>query len=97
MKRGQQRGQQMDPIARWVRSAGGEILLLCQNAAATHYRVSERTVRRRCEPIACDVETRTPLYDDTEAGPVLDGVRARPGATVAAQRTRGAMRFQMAS
>lgn len=28
-------------------------------------------VKRHCEPVACDVKTRTPLYDADEVGAIL--------------------------
>ena len=39
-------------------------------------------VRRHCEPIACDVKTRAPLYDADEAGGVLRRLK-RVGSRVA--------------
>jgi hypothetical protein len=64
-----------------------------QEALAVETGVSKRTVRRKCEPVACDVATRAPLYDADAAGEVLGRVRPRPARTAAQQRMR---RFAMA-
>lgn len=97
MRRGQSPGAPVEPIARWERDGDDEVLLLDRTAAQLHFRVSERTVRRRCEPIACDVATRTPLYDEQTASRQLADVRARPGATATARRTTAAAAYRMAS
>lgn len=59
-----------------------------QEALATENEVSVRTVRRRCDPVACDVATRAPLYDPDDAGVALGSVQPRIARTAAAQRIR---------
>lgn len=96
MRRGQSRGTQVEPVARWERAGDDDVLLMDPAAVQLHFGFSERTVRRRCDPVACDVATRAPLYDEETAGAQLANVRARPGATAAARRTSAATRLQMA-
>lgn len=76
MRRGQSRGQQLDPIARWEPSDDGEVLLMDTLAMTIHLGVGARTVRRY-EPVACDVETRAPLWDAAAVGAARQQVRAR--------------------
>ncbi|MER5608245.1 hypothetical protein AB0F93_00545 [Micromonospora tulbaghiae] len=97
MRRGQTKGAPTEPIARWVPDGDGEALLLDQVAVQIHFGVSERTVRRRCEPVACDIATGVQLYDQQDAAERLAGVRARPGATAAARRRNAATAYLMAS
>lgn len=95
MKRGQHRGEPADTIVRYEPGIDGETLLMDRASAALHLGVSERTVRRRCQPVACDVATRTPLYDEQDTAAACTNVRARPGGTIAARRARTAARFQL--
>lgn len=97
MRRGQARGQQVDPIARWEPGGDAEVLLMDPKAVQIHFGVSDRTVRRRCEPVACDVATRAPLYDQEDASTRLATVRARPGGTAAARRVNDGQRYRLAS
>lgn len=62
MRKGQAKGQPLDPIARWEPDNGSEVLLMDTFAMTIHLGVSGRTVRRY-EPVACDVATRAPLWD----------------------------------
>lgn len=64
-----------------------------QEAIAAETKVSKRTVRRKCEPVACDRASRAPLYDPDAAGRTLAPVRPRPARTALEQRLR---RVQMA-
>lgn len=59
-----------------------------QEALSVDLGLSVRTVRRRCEPVACDVASRAPLYDPDAAGEVLASVRARPARAVVSRRLR---------
>lgn len=76
MRRGQRRGQQLEPIARWAAGGDGERLLLDPTAMRLHFRIDDRTVRRY-EPVACDSDTRAPLYDEAEVATARAGVRRR--------------------
>ncbi len=76
MRRGQRRGDQPEPIARWEPDAGGEILLMDTLAMTIHLQVGARTVRRY-EPVACDVVTRAPLWDAYAVGDARQSVRRR--------------------
>lgn len=66
----------------------GDAYLYDQEALAVEHKVSERTVRRRCEQVACDAATRAPLYDPDAAQLVLAAVRPRPARTRHAQAVR---------
>lgn len=59
-----------------------------QEALAVENRVSVRTVRRKCEAVACDVASRAPLYDPDDAGRALGAVKPRPARTSTAQMMR---------
>lgn len=66
MRRGQRRGELVEPIARWAPGGDdGQRLLLDPTAMRIHFRIDERTVRRY-DPVACDTTTRAPLYDEGE-------------------------------
>lgn len=68
MRRGQAKGQQLQPIARWERTATGDELLLMDTLAMTlHLNIGARTVRRY-PAIACDLATRAPLWDAITVG-----------------------------
>jgi hypothetical protein len=62
--------------------------LFDQEAVATENGVSGRTVRRRCEAIACNLATRSLLYDADTAAAKLGTVKPRPARTTAAQMLR---------
>jgi hypothetical protein len=55
---------------------------------AAVYEVSQRTVRRYCQPCDYDPASRRALYDVLAAEDVLEGVIARPDATVEARAVR---------
>lgn len=76
MRRGQHRGETLDPIARWEPGGDGETLLMDTRAMTIHLGVGARTVRRY-EPVACDVATRAPLWDADAVGDDRAGVRTR--------------------
>jgi hypothetical protein len=59
-----------------------------QEALAVENGVSVRTVRRKCEAVACDVASRAPLYDPDAAGHTLGKVKPRPARTAAVQMMR---------
>ncbi len=68
MRRGQRKGEQLEPIARWEPCADGEELLLMDTLAMSiHLRIGPRTVRRY-PPVACDLRTRAPLWDAIAVG-----------------------------
>lgn len=69
----------------------GDGHLYDQEAVAVDNRVSARTVRRRCEQVACDVSSRAPLYDADTASAVLGAVRPRPARSAPAQRAKVAV------
>lgn len=71
-------------IARWV----GDRFLADRGAVAGLYGVSERTVRRRCQPVEYDEATGVALYDAFAAETTLAGVVGRPERTAAATRAR---------
>lgn len=76
MRKGQSKGQQVDPIARWAPDGDAELLLMDTRAMMIHLGIGDRTVRRY-EPVACDVATRAPLWDAIAAGTARAGVRTR--------------------
>lgn len=78
MRRGQQRGQPLQPIARWEPDGDQEVLLLDNLAMTLHLRIGARTVRRY-EPVACDIATRAPLWDALAVGAARRDVRCRRG------------------
>jgi hypothetical protein len=80
MRKGQFKGQQPDPIARWEPAAAGEILLMDTRAMMLHLAIGDRTVRRY-PPIVCDLATRAPLWDALAVGKAREQVRARQRAT----------------
>ena len=80
MRRGQHRGEHLDPIARWEPGVDGELLLMDTLAMTIHLGVGGRTVRRY-EPIACDVATRAPLWDADAVSAARADVRTRTGST----------------
>lgn len=68
MRRGQRKGELLEPIARWENTADGDQLLLMDTLAMTlHLGIGPRTVRRY-PPIACDQRTRAPLWDALAVG-----------------------------
>ena len=77
MRRGQGKGQEADPIARWEPAGDeGEVLLMDTKAMMIHLQVGDRTVRRY-EAVACDVATRAPLWDALAVGAERQRVRRR--------------------
>ncbi len=76
MRRGQRKGQRVDPIARWEPDGDGEVLLMDTTALVLHLSIGDRTVRRY-EPVACDVATRAPLWDALAVGFARDAVASR--------------------
>ena len=76
MRRGQRRGEQLQPIARWEPDGDNEVLLLDTRAMTVHLRIGDRTVRRY-EPVACDVATRAPLWDALAVGEARRKVKMR--------------------
>lgn len=85
MRKGQTKGQQPDPIARWEPDHDGEVLLMDTLAMTLHLSVGDRTVRRY-EPVACDVATRAPLWDAIAVGRHRQTVAARTPARVGGLR-----------
>lgn len=89
LRRGQRRGEQVQPIARWERNGDdGDLLLLDPTAMRLHFQIDARTVRTY-EPVACDVATRAPLYDEQAVAVARAGVRRR------APRSRPGMMLRM--
>lgn len=77
MRRGQRRGEQPEPIARWAAGGDdGDRLLLDPAAMRIHFQIDDRTVRRY-EPVACDKDTRAPLYDEEQVAQHRAGIRRR--------------------
>lgn len=76
MRRGQKRGQMVEPIARWEPGIDGDVLLLDPAAMRIHFQIDDRTVRRY-EPVACDRATRAPLYDERQVAAHRATVRRR--------------------
>jgi hypothetical protein len=76
VRRGQKRGELVEPIARWERGTDGEILLLDPTAMRIHFQIDDRTVRRY-EPVACDRATRAPLYHEQQVAELRATVRRR--------------------
>lgn len=61
-------------IVRWR----GDRALADREGVAALYEVSQRTVRRYCQPIDYDPETRRALYDVLACEELLAGVLPRP-------------------
>ncbi len=81
MRRGQRKGELLEPIARWEHDVDAEVLLMDTRAMTLHLGVGARTVRRY-EPVACDVATRSPLWDALAVGEqrqTIDGRRPTVG------------------
>lgn len=77
MRKGQRRGELLDPIARWEAGGqDGEVLLMDTYAMTLHLGIGDRTVRRY-EPVACDVATRSPLWDAFAVDAARKQVRPR--------------------
>lgn len=77
MRRGQRKGEQLDPIARWENTGDGDEILLMDTLALTiHLGIGPRTVRRY-PPVACDRVTRAPLWDAIAVGAHRQTVRPR--------------------
>lgn len=77
MRRGQSKGEQLDPIVRWEPGGDdGELLLMDTRAMTLHLHVGDRTVRRY-DPVACDVRTHAPLWDALDVGAARAQVRTR--------------------
>lgn len=55
----------------------GDLILATELAVAAVTNRHRRTVVRYCEPIACDVMSRLPLYDVDEAASTLKAVARR--------------------
>lgn len=86
MRRGQRKGEQLAPIARWEHTTDGDEMLLMDTLAMTlHLGIGPRTVRRY-EPVACDLATRAPLWNALDVGAARQNVRARPPSSVAGLR-----------
>ena len=69
MRRGQSRGQQLEPIARWEPTPDGDVLLMDTRALMIHLGIGDRTVRRYREyEVKRDAATGTPLYDALAIG-----------------------------
>lgn len=85
MRRGQRKGELLAPIARWERTADGEMLLMDTLAMTLHLHIGARTVRRY-PPIACDLATRAPLWDALAVGADRQTIRARPPTSAAGLR-----------
>ncbi len=73
-------------IVRWR----GDRALADRECVAALYEVSERSVRRYCEPVDYDGETRRALYDVLACEEPLAVVLPRPQATAIARATRAA-------
>lgn len=71
-------------IIRWR----GDRVLADREGVAAVYEVSERTVRRYCQPADFDPGTRRALYDVLDCEAPLAEVNARPAMTVQARQAR---------
>lgn len=71
-------------IVRWE----GHVIVADREALAGIYRVSERTVRRRCQPRGYDPQTRAALYDALGCADQLEVVSPRASRAAAALRAR---------
>lgn len=71
-------------IVRWR----GDRALGDREAVADVYQVSQRTVRRYCQPVDYDRETRRALYDVLACEETLAAVVGRPDTTVQARQLR---------
>ncbi len=77
MRRGQRKGEQLAPIARWEPAADGDDVLLTDTRATSMFLgIGARTVRRY-DPIACDLATRAPLWDLFAVGAAREQTKAR--------------------
>jgi hypothetical protein len=89
VRRGQRKGEQLDPIARWEPAGDdGQVLLMDTRAMTIHLTCDARTVRRY-EPVACDVDTRAPLWDAFAVGAARATIRTRAARSVRATRAAG--------
>lgn len=92
MRRGQRRGEQVEPIARWAPDGDdGPRLVLDPSAMRLHFRIDARTVRRY-DPVACDVQTRAPLYDEEAVAAARAAIRRRSSRSPAAADTESCSR-----
>jgi hypothetical protein len=71
-------------IVRWR----GDRALADREAVAAVYEVSERTVRRYCQPCDFDTRSRRALYDVLGCEETLQAVIPRPESTVQARQAR---------
>lgn len=71
-------------IVRWR----GDRALSDREGVAGIFRVSQRTVRRYCDPVDYDAETRRALYDVLDCESRLAEVIPRPERSVEAQTRR---------
>lgn len=71
-------------IVRWR----GDRALADRAGVAGVYKVSERTVRRYCQPVDYDPESRRALYDVLACEERLDRVMPRPEQTAEARARR---------
>ncbi len=76
MRRGQSKGQMVEPIARWEPDGDGEVLLMDTTALTIHLKINDRTVRRY-PAAACDVRTHAPLWDAFTVADARAQVRTR--------------------
>lgn len=74
-------------IVRWR----GDRALADAEGVAAVFSVSQRTVRRHCQPIDYDGDTRRALYDVFACEQALDAVLPRPARTAEAQAQRRLM------
>lgn len=79
MRKGQSKGQLLEPIVVWdADAAGDERLLMDARALMIHLGISDRTVRRyRTFEVKRDKTTGTPLYDAVAIGVERERVRSR--------------------
>jgi len=79
VRKGQSKGQLLDPIARWETvDDRGEILLMDTRALTIHLGISDRTVRRyRNHQVKADEATGAPLYDAFAVGAERQNVQTR--------------------
>lgn len=69
MRKGQGKGQLLEPIVRWEPAGDGEVLLMDTRALMLHLGISDRTVRRyRAHRVKDDEKTGAPLYDALKIG-----------------------------
>lgn len=78
MRRGQCKGQLLNPIARWETIDGVETLLMDTRALTLHLGISDRAVRRYPQHrVTTDRATGAPLYDALAVGAARAGVATR--------------------